>query len=77
MEYAVISISNGSTKVQQEHIPTIEKALVKWHDVCKNFWNASDVILGAVMIVDSELRLVNGYHEIIKHEQTTTTEQTE
>ncbi len=66
-EYAVLQVSNGTHTVAGEHITSPDSAKVQFHSVCSALWNAQDIILGAVMIVDSSNRIYNGYHEIISH----------
>ena len=70
MKYAVIQVSNGANSVVAENIATLDSAKVTFHNRCAVLWNAPDVELAAVMIVDNQLRLVNGYHEVISHAQT-------
>ena len=70
MKYAILRVSNGTNKVVAENIDSLDSAKTTFHTQCASLWNAKDVVLGAVMIVDDSLRLVNGYHEIITHEQT-------
>ena len=68
MKYAIIQVSNGANSVVAEGYTDLNSAKVKFHQTCATLWNAPDVELAAVMIVDNQLRLVNGYHEIISHE---------
>lgn len=70
MKYAVIQVSNGSNSVVAEDITSLDSAKTSFHTRCAALWNAPDVVLAAVMIVDDQLRLVNGYYEIITHEET-------
>lgn len=70
MKYAILRVSNGVNAVVAEGYTDLNQAKVKFHQTCSTLWSAPDVILGAVMIVDEQLRLVNGYHEVITHEQT-------
>lgn len=72
-EYAVLQVSNGTHTVAGEHIASPNSAKVLFHSTCSALWNAQDVILGAVMIVDSSNRIYNGYHEIITHPTPTQT----
>lgn len=65
--YTVIRISNGSNTIVAEGVTSLDSAKTTFHTQCANLWNAPDVTLGAVMIVDEQLRLVNGYHEVITH----------
>jgi hypothetical protein len=68
MLYAVIQVSNGANSVVAEGITSLDSAKTTFHQRCAVLWNAPDVELAAVMIVDNQLRLVNGYHEVITHE---------
>ena len=68
-KYAVIRVSNGTNTVVAENIASLDSAKTTFHTQCANLWNAPDVELAAVMIVDNQLRLVNGYHEVITHAQ--------
>ena len=65
MKYAVIQVSNGANSVVAEGITSLDSAKTTFHQRCAALWNALDVELAAVMIVDNQLRLVNGYHEVI------------
>lgn len=67
-KYAVIQVSNGANTVVAEGITSLDSAKTTFHQRCAALWNAPDVELAAVMIVDNQLRLVNGYHEVITHE---------
>lgn len=69
-EYAVLQVSNGTHTVAGEHIASPDSAKVLFHSTCSALWNAQDVVLGAVMIVDNSNRIVDGYHEIISHPTT-------
>lgn len=66
-KYAVIQVSNGANSVVAEGITSLDSAKTTFHQRCAVLWNAPDVELAAVMIVDNQLLLVNGYHEIISH----------
>ena len=69
MLYAIIQVSNGANSVVAEGITSLDSAKTTFHQRCAVLWNAPDVVLAAVMIVDNQLRLVNGYHEVISHAQ--------
>ena len=71
MKYAVLKVSNGANAVVAEGYTDLNQAKVKFHQTCSTLWAAPDVVLGAVMIVDEQLRLVDGYHEVITHEAAT------
>lgn len=68
MKYAVIQVSNGANSVVAEGITSLDSAKTTFHQRCAALWNAPDVEFAAVIIVDNQLRLVNGYHEVISHE---------
>ena len=69
MKYTVLKVSNGSNSVVAEGMTSLDLAKTKFHQQCASLWNAPDVTLAAVMIVDDQLRLIDGYHEVITHEQ--------
>ena len=69
MKFAVIQCVNGNFTVVSEHGENYQAAIVKFHDVCKNLWNAKDVERATVMIVDSNLNCYAGYKESIGHDQ--------
>ena len=68
MKYAIIQVSNGANSVVAEGITSLDSAKTTFHQRCAVLWNSPDVITASVMIVDEQLRLVNGYHELISHE---------
>ena len=68
MKFAVLKVINGNFFVHAEGLTTIEAAKTRYHSLCASLWNAPDVESAAVMIVDEQLRLVNGNHELITHE---------
>ncbi len=68
MKYAVLKVVNGNFSVAAEGFTEEAKAIVNYHGVCQTLWNAPDVLDGAVMIVDENLRQVNGYYELIHHD---------
>jgi hypothetical protein len=62
MQYAIISMINGNWKIEVE-TNDLQQAKVNFHDKCKILWNASDVTLARVWIVDQSLGLID-YEEI-------------
>ena len=70
MKYAVLKVINGNFSVHAEGLSE-NGAKVNFHSVCQTLWNAPDVETAAVMIVDEQLRLVNGYHELITYKTET------
>lgn len=66
MKYYVVKSANGNMAIVSEWTD-VDKAKVNYHDVCKTFWNAPDVIIGYVAILDSSFEVVEGYKECITH----------
>ena len=53
MKYAVIQCSNGNFSIASEWMDK-DKAIVNFHSVCTNLWNAPDVEHAAVAIVNEK-----------------------
>lgn len=68
MTYAIIECINSSFFVRAEGIQTIEAAKTQYHGRCQALWNAPDVVSAYVMIVDTQLDVVEGCKEYIHHE---------
>lgn len=69
-KYYLIQSSNGNVSIKSEW-DDLNKAIVAFHQLCANLWNAKNVIEGYVEIVYSmDLNVVNGYKEHIEHPQT-------
>jgi len=68
MTYAIINCVNGVFTVRAEGIQTIEAAKTQYHGSCQVLWNAPDVASAYVMIVDTQLDVVEGCKEYIHHE---------
>lgn len=68
MTYAIIDCVNGVFTVRAEGIQTIEAAKTQYHERCQVLWNAPDVASAYVMIVDTQLDVVEGCKEYIHHE---------
>ena len=66
MKYYVVQSVNGIVSVVSEW-EDLNGAKVSYHDRCKILWNASDVITGYVIIMDSQLNTVEKYKEVITH----------
>lgn len=66
-KYAIIKVVNGNCFIHAENIDTIEAAKTNFHGLCQTLWNAPDVTDAAVIIVDEKLNIVEGYKEIIHH----------
>ena len=68
MTYAIIECINGSFFVQAEGLTSIEAAKTQYHGRCQTLWNAADVKSAYVMIVDTQLDVVEGCKEYIHHD---------
>lgn len=64
--YAVVTCSNGNYSILAEGL-TEQGAKVKYHQTCAAFWNAPDVLLGQVAIVDQQWNIAFGCSEQIIH----------
>lgn len=71
MKYSIIKVVNGNYSIHAEGITDLNNAKVSFHGVCQTLWNAPDVITACVMIADENLDAVEGYKEVIKHEEVT------
>ena len=69
MRYAVIKVINGNYSIHAEGFTDPSKAKVNYHGLCQTLWNAPDVIRAEVAIIDENLDHVEGYKELITHEQ--------
>lgn len=68
MKYAVISNSNGTFKIESEWTDDKQGAFVDFHNKCKVYWNAPDVVKAIVEVVDENLDIVEGKREYITHD---------
>ena len=66
MKYYVMKSANGNVSIESEW-SDINSAKVAYHDVCKAYWNAPDVIIGYVAILSSNFEIAEGYIECITH----------
>lgn len=67
MKYAIVKVINGNYFIHAEGITNLDSAKTQFHGLCQTLWNASDVISATVMIVDEQIRCVEGYAENISH----------
>ena len=71
MQYAIISVINGSWNIEVE-TNNLQQAKVNFHQRCATLWNASDVTLARVWIVDQSLGQIES--EEIRHDKETATQ---
>ena len=64
--YSIVTCINGNFKIEAEGLNE-QQAKVLYHQKCAAFWNASDVLLGQVSILNQQLQVVGGYTEQIIH----------
>jgi len=81
MNYAVQQCSDGNFVTVAEFPKTqednLEKAIVKWHQVCAALWNDKATIKAVCRIVDENLNVVMNKTEEIGHKvPAQTTEET-
>ena len=67
MKYSVISVINGTFKIEAEYGENLQGAIVFFHQKCATLWNAEDVESARVEIVDQNLNVVDGKAETIIH----------
>lgn len=67
MQHAIITVINGSFKVEAEGYTSLESAKVFYAGKWQSLLNAPDLITGAIMIVNENLECVEGYKEFISH----------
>ena len=67
MKYALVSVVNGNFKIEAEYGENEQGAFVGFHDKCKNYWNANDVVSAVVTVMDENLDVVEGKVEYISH----------
>ena len=77
MKYAIIECINSNFFVRAEGITDLAAAKTQWHNRCQVLWNEPSVITAHVMIADEQLDAVEGYKELIRHEQEQEQEQSE
>lgn len=69
MKYAIIQCVNGNFSVVAEFTDNEQGAIVRFHQVCTNLWNASDVQRATVKLVNESLEVVYNKVETIIHAQ--------
>ena len=64
MKYYVIYVANGNLAINEitEH-GSKESAIAKFHDVCKLMWSDASVESANVVILDTQLDVVDNYKE--------------
>lgn len=67
MKYSVISVINGSFKIEAEFGEDLQGAIVFFLQKSATLWNAEDVKSAKIEIVDQNLNVVNGKTETIIH----------
>lgn len=69
MKYAIIQCVNGNFSVVAEFTDNEQGAIVRFHQVCANLWNASDVQRATVKLVNESLEVIYSKNETIIHAQ--------
>ena len=68
MKYSLIAVTNGNFAVKSEHGENKQAALVAFHQLSADYWNAPDVTTAMIKVVDENLDTVDGKMEYITHE---------
>ena len=58
MQYAIISCINGNWKIEVES-NNLQQVRINFHQKCATLWNAPDVTLARVWIVDQSLGVID------------------
>lgn len=66
MKYAIVTVTDGNFLVRSEWSDK-DAAKVKYHTLAAALWNDKSFSEGYIAIVDSNLDVVEGYREFIKH----------
>lgn len=69
MKYAIVQCVNGNFSIVSEYTDNLEGAIVRFHQVCANLWNAQDVRTAQVKLVNEYLEVVMGKSENIGHDE--------
>lgn len=64
--YSIVTCINGNFKIEAEGLNE-QQAKVLYHQKCAALWNASDVLLGQVSILNQQLQVFRNYTEQIIH----------
>ena len=67
MKYAIIVCNNANFSINSEGT-NLDNMKVNFHGLCKNLWNAPDVLAAKVELVDEQLNVVEDYREFVHHE---------
>ena len=66
-KYSTIKCVNGNFAINTE-TPNLTQAIIQFHDLARQLWNASDVETAKIAIIDEQLNIIDGYAEYIYHE---------
>lgn len=73
MKYAIVKCTDTNFAVHGEY-PTLQAAKVAWHQYSAILWNDPATTKAMVKIVDEQLDCVEGYMELVIHQQEQTNE---
>ena len=66
-KYSTIKVVNGVFSINTE-TDNLQSAIIQFHSLAQNLWNAPDVATAKIAIMDEQLNVVDGYAEFIHHE---------
>ena len=66
-KYSTVKCVNGVFAINTE-TDNLQSAIIQFHSLAKDLWNAPDVATAKIAIMDEQLNIVNGYAEFIHHE---------
>ena len=70
MKSYVVQVSNGTMSIVSEW-SNLDQAKRAFHTQCAKLWNAQDVVKATVKLMNESLDVIQGYVEVISHEQPT------
>lgn len=65
MTYAIVKVTDGNYNIDSEGYTNTNNAIVQFHRLCAALRNDPDTTTACVMIVDTNLDVVEGYREFI------------
>ena len=66
-KYSTVKCVNGVFAINTE-TDNLQSAIIQFHSLAQDLWNASDVAKAKIAIMDEQLNVVDGYAEYIHHE---------
>ena len=72
-KYSTIKCVNGNFAINTE-TSNLTQAIIQFHDLARQLWNAPDVKTAKIAIMDEQLNIIDRYVEYIYHESESNTD---